>query len=120
MDYRCCARVSLTATSRPQSAELKLGNFDGARREALLALQKRPKYDSWCNALDTIILTTTNMRAGEVREGIQNTQRALCLVRHSRRSYPVPGRTTAQPHSSTIPPEDPRKGGTLADRNLLE
>jgi transcriptional regulator with XRE-family HTH domain len=63
------------------SAELKLGNFDGARREALLALQKRPKYDSWCNALDTIILATTNMRAGEVREGIQDTQRALGLVR---------------------------------------
>lgn len=63
------------------SAELKLGNLDAARVEVLSALRKRPKDDAWCNALDTIILATTNMRAGEVREGIQDTQRALVLVR---------------------------------------
>jgi transcriptional regulator with XRE-family HTH domain len=63
------------------SAELKLGNFDAARVESLSALRTRPKIDRWCNALDTIILATTNMRAGEVREGVQDTQRALMLVR---------------------------------------
>jgi tetratricopeptide (TPR) repeat protein len=62
------------------SAELKLGNFDAARGEILNALRKRPKDDTWCNTLDTIILATTNMRAGEVREGIRDTQRALMLV----------------------------------------
>lgn len=62
------------------SAELKLGNFSAARAEILSALRKRPKGDAWCNALDTIILATTNMRAGEIREGVQETQRALVLV----------------------------------------
>jgi transcriptional regulator with XRE-family HTH domain len=63
------------------SAELRLGNFGAARGEILTALRKRPKYDHWCNALDVIILAITDMRAGEVREGIQNAQRALTLVR---------------------------------------
>jgi transcriptional regulator with XRE-family HTH domain len=63
------------------SAELKLGNYGAARQEILTALRKRPKNDTWCNALDTIILATTNMRAGEVREGVQDTQRALTLVK---------------------------------------
>ncbi len=63
------------------SAELRLGNFGAARGEILTALRKRPKYDHWCNALDAIILAITDMRAGEVREGIQNAQRALTLVR---------------------------------------
>jgi len=63
------------------SAELRLGNFVVARGEILNALQKRPKYDHWCNALDTIILAITDMRAGEVREGIQDTQKALTLVK---------------------------------------
>lgn len=62
------------------SAELKLGNFDAARTEILTALRKRPKDDAWCNALDTIILATVNLRAGETREGVQDTQRALVLV----------------------------------------
>ena len=63
------------------SAELRLGNFAVARGEILNALQKRPKYDHGCNALDTIILAITDMRAGEVREGIQDTQKALTLVK---------------------------------------
>jgi transcriptional regulator with XRE-family HTH domain len=62
------------------SAELRLGNFAAARSEILTALQKRPKYDHWCNALDTIILATTDMRAGEVREAVHDTQKALKLV----------------------------------------
>jgi transcriptional regulator with XRE-family HTH domain len=62
------------------SAELRLGNFAGARNEIMTALRKRPKYDHWCNALDTIILATVDIRAGEVREAIQNTQKALTLV----------------------------------------
>jgi hypothetical protein len=63
------------------SAELKLRNYAAARQEILTALRKRPKHDHWCNALDTIILATTNIRAGEVREGVQDTQRALTLVK---------------------------------------
>jgi transcriptional regulator with XRE-family HTH domain len=63
------------------SAELKLRNYAAARQEILTALRKRPTHDHWCNALDTIILATTNIRAGEVREGIQDTQRALTLVK---------------------------------------
>lgn len=62
------------------SAELKLGNFAAARCEILSALRERPKDDAWCNALDTIILATVNMRAGEVREAVRDTQRALVLV----------------------------------------
>ncbi len=62
------------------SAELKLGNFDAARNEITTALRKRPKDDHWCNALDTIILATANIRAGAVNDAVQDTQRALVLV----------------------------------------
>jgi hypothetical protein len=62
------------------SAGLRLGNYTAARHEILTALQERPKYDHWCNALDTIILATTDIRAGEVREAVQDTQKALKLV----------------------------------------
>ena len=62
------------------SAELKLGNFDAARTEILTALRKRPKDDAWCNALDTIILATVNLRAGELGDGVRATQQALMLV----------------------------------------
>jgi transcriptional regulator with XRE-family HTH domain len=62
------------------SAEQKLGNYDAARTEILTALRKRPKDDAWCNALDTIILATINMQAGEVGAAVQDTQRALMLV----------------------------------------
>jgi transcriptional regulator with XRE-family HTH domain len=63
------------------SAELRMGNFVTARQEILAALRKRPKYDQWCNALDTIILATADIRAGEVREAVQDTQNALTLVK---------------------------------------
>ena len=62
------------------SAEQKLGNYDAARTEILTALRKRPKDDAWCNALDTIILATINMQAGEIGAAVQDTQRALMLV----------------------------------------
>lgn len=62
------------------SAELKLGNSTAARQEILTALSKRPKYDHWCNALDTIILATVDIQAGEVSEAVRDTQRALKLV----------------------------------------
>lgn len=62
------------------SCELKLGNYDCARADGLNALRVRPEIDVRCNALDTIILATTSMGAGELREGIQQTQRALVLV----------------------------------------
>lgn len=45
------------------------------------ALRTRPEFDVRCNALDTIVLATTNIQAGELREGIPQTQRALKLVR---------------------------------------
>jgi transcriptional regulator with XRE-family HTH domain len=62
------------------SAEARLGNFTSARLEILTALRKRPKYDHWCNALDNIILATVDIRAGEVRECIVDTQKAISLV----------------------------------------
>lgn len=63
------------------SAGLDLGNFDAARTDITTALRKRPKDNVCSNALDTIILATIDMRAGAIREGIQDTQRALVLVR---------------------------------------
>lgn len=63
------------------SGELKLGDYDAARADGTNALRIRPEFDVRANALDTIILVTTNIRAGELREGIQQTRRALSLVR---------------------------------------
>ena len=60
--------------------EFQLGNFEAARADIINALAERSVDDVWCNALDTIILATINMRAGEIREGIQQTHRALALV----------------------------------------
>jgi hypothetical protein len=60
--------------------EFLLGNFEAARGEIINALQERLVDDVWCNALDTIILALISIRAGEIREGIQQTHRALALV----------------------------------------
>lgn len=59
----------------------KLGDYDIARADVTNALRTRPEFDVRCNALDTIVLATTNIQAGELREGIPQTQRALKLVR---------------------------------------
>lgn len=62
------------------SAEASLGKFTSARQEILTALRKRSRYDHWCNALDTVILATVDIRAGEVRERVVDTQKAIRLV----------------------------------------
>lgn len=62
------------------AVELKLANYEGARRDVLSALRTRPAYDVRCNALDTIVLATILINSGEIREGIQETKRALELV----------------------------------------
>lgn len=61
--------------------EMQLGKFEVARSDILNALDSRPVDDVWFRVLDTIILATISMQAGELREGIQQTQRALGLIR---------------------------------------
>lgn len=61
--------------------EMQLGNFEVARGDIMNALAERSPDDVWCNSLDTIILATISMQSGEIREGIQQTHRALALVR---------------------------------------
>lgn len=63
------------------AAEMKLGNYTGARANVLSALQNRPSFDVRCNALDTIVLATISIEAGEFRDGIEQSKRALMLVR---------------------------------------
>jgi plasmid maintenance system antidote protein VapI len=61
--------------------EFLLGNFEAAHGEIINALQERLVDDVWGNALDTIILALISIQAGEIREGIQQTHRALVLVK---------------------------------------
>ncbi len=63
------------------AGEVKLGDYGRARADATRALETRPAFDVRCNALDTIVLATTNINAGEFRDGIPQAQRALSLVR---------------------------------------
>jgi hypothetical protein len=46
----------------------------------LHALHTRPAYDVRCRALDTIVLATILLNAGEFGGGIAETRRALGLV----------------------------------------
>ncbi|MFL6145279.1 MAG: helix-turn-helix domain-containing protein [Labedaea sp.] len=62
------------------SVETKLGNLDAARTEVRRALDTRPDYDVRCAALDTIVLATVLIEAGEFRDGATATRRALDLV----------------------------------------
>jgi transcriptional regulator with XRE-family HTH domain len=62
------------------AAEQQLGNYDAARVEGMNVLSARPADEERCNALDTVILATTNVRAGELREGVQQASHALVLV----------------------------------------
>jgi transcriptional regulator with XRE-family HTH domain/tetratricopeptide (TPR) repeat protein len=62
------------------AAEQQLGNYDAARTEGMTALQLRPGDANRCNALDTVILATTSIRAGELREGVEQASHALALV----------------------------------------
>jgi transcriptional regulator with XRE-family HTH domain len=58
----------------------KLANYDVARTDVVNALRTRPSYDVRCNALDTIVLATVALNAGETSTGIPQAQRALALV----------------------------------------
>jgi tetratricopeptide (TPR) repeat protein len=58
----------------------KLVDYDAARTDVRRALDLRPEYDVRCRALDTIVLATILINAGELRDGISETRRALDLV----------------------------------------
>jgi hypothetical protein len=58
----------------------KLANYDVARNDVVNALRTRPSYDVRCNALDTIVLATVVLNAGETSTGISEARRALMLV----------------------------------------
>jgi transcriptional regulator with XRE-family HTH domain len=58
----------------------KLADYDTARTDIVQALRTRPSYDVRCNALDTIVLATVALNAGEPSIGIPQAQRALSLV----------------------------------------
>lgn len=58
----------------------KLADYEPARADVQRALDVRPDYDVRCRALDTIVLATILINAGELREGINETRRAVDLV----------------------------------------
>jgi hypothetical protein len=51
-----------------------------ARTDVINALRTRPSYDVRCNALDTIVLATVALNAGETSTGIPEARRALTLA----------------------------------------
>lgn len=63
------------------AAEQQCGNYDAARAEGMTALELRPVGEERSNALDTVILAITNVRAGELRDGVNQATQALVLVR---------------------------------------
>jgi transcriptional regulator with XRE-family HTH domain len=58
----------------------KLASYDTARADVQHALRTRPAYDVRCRALDTIVLATILINAGELSGGSVETRRALNLV----------------------------------------
>lgn len=62
------------------AVESKMADYGNARSDVLAALRTRPSYDVRCNALDTIVLATILIGAGELGEGVRETRRALELV----------------------------------------
>ena len=58
----------------------KLADYDGARTDVINALRTRPSYDVRCNALDTIVLATVLVNAGELSAGHAQARRALSLT----------------------------------------
>ncbi len=58
----------------------KLADYDVARTDVINALRTRPSYDVRCNALDTIVLATVALNAGETSTGIPQARQALSLV----------------------------------------
>jgi hypothetical protein len=62
------------------AAEYQLGNYDVARPDGMTALAAWPAGEGRSIALDTVILATTNVRAGELREGVAQAAQALVLA----------------------------------------
>jgi hypothetical protein len=62
------------------AAEQQLGNYAAARADGMNALAAWPVGEERSIALDTVILATTNVRAGELREGVAQAAQALVLV----------------------------------------
>jgi hypothetical protein len=58
----------------------KLADYDTARTDIVNALRTRPNYDVRCNALDTIVLATVALNAGEISVGLPEARRALSLA----------------------------------------
>jgi hypothetical protein len=58
----------------------KLADYDTARTDVTNALRTRPAYDVRCNALDTIVLATVALNAGELSTGLPQARQALSLV----------------------------------------
>ncbi|MGH3920165.1 MAG: helix-turn-helix domain-containing protein [Pseudonocardiaceae bacterium] len=58
----------------------KLANYGVARTDVIQALRTRPSFDVRCNALDTIVLATVALQAGEISTGLTEARRALSLV----------------------------------------
>ncbi|MGH4007247.1 MAG: helix-turn-helix domain-containing protein [Pseudonocardiaceae bacterium] len=58
----------------------KLADFDTARTDVVNALRTRPSFDVRCNALDTIVLATVALNAGELKTGLPQARQALSLV----------------------------------------
>lgn len=58
----------------------KLADYDTARTDVVNALRTRPSFDVRCNALDTVVLATVALQAGEISTGLTEARRALSLV----------------------------------------
>jgi tetratricopeptide (TPR) repeat protein len=62
------------------AVENKLGDYEPAQADVRAALRTRPTYDLRCTALDTVVLATVLLRAGELAEGMTQARRALALA----------------------------------------
>ncbi|MGH3867173.1 MAG: hypothetical protein ACRDQ4_13725 [Pseudonocardiaceae bacterium] len=62
------------------AAEHQLGNYETARADGMSALAGWSVGDERSTAIDSVILATTNVRAGELREGVSQAAQALVLV----------------------------------------
>lgn len=62
------------------AAEHQLGNYDVARADGMSALAGWSVGDERSTAIDSVILATTNVLAGELREGVNQAAQALVLV----------------------------------------
>lgn len=58
----------------------KLADYDTARTDVTNALRTRPAFDVRCNVLDTIVLATVALNAGELSTGLPQARQAVSLV----------------------------------------